>query len=493
MSRTDRDASTRSAELRSRALLRGAGCGAPALGSATTPGARRETAPRDGADRRRFPPAIRIRRWRRCTTNSQRSRDRLVLPGQEKPYYIQYRLLDLDERTVGAQFGALLASSTTRNRFMSVDVRVGNYKLDSSNFLSAQGFRGFLGSTGTVGIDRDYDSLRQDLWLATDQAYKEALDSLSHKQRLPAQPGQRADHRRFFAGAADGAGRAARRAGLDFAQLGSGSQDRFGRAAQISRALQFARHLSSDLRDDLPGEHRRHADPHQPHAGRHRGQPGRASRRRHAGAQLSGRSTRIARPSCRRRKRCGSSSTAQGTELVALRAAPPVQDYDGPVLFEAPRSGFAAGATARAVAGRGAAAAVDEFAVRADDAGARRPERMEGRIGQRVLPRTSSLVDDPTVQEFQGQQLIGSYERGPRGRARTEGGAGGKRHAAQLLMSRRPGPDFDESNGHGRSTFLADPRPMMSNLFFTASDGQSPADLRKKFLDACKQNGQSSA
>ena len=63
---------------------------------------------------------------------------------------------------------------------MSVDVRVGDYKLDNSNFIADQGFRGFLGgSTGTVGIDRDYDSLRQDLWLATDQAYKEALDSIS--------------------------------------------------------------------------------------------------------------------------------------------------------------------------------------------------------------------------------------------------------------------------------------------------------------------------
>jgi hypothetical protein len=111
-----------------------------------------------------------------------RSKDRLVLPGQQRPYFIAYRLLDLDERVVSAEFGALLASSTTRNRFMSVDVRVGNYKLDSSNFLSAEGFRGFLGSTGTVGIDRDYDSLRQDLWLATDQAYKQALDSYSNKQ-----------------------------------------------------------------------------------------------------------------------------------------------------------------------------------------------------------------------------------------------------------------------------------------------------------------------
>jgi len=110
----------------------------------------------------------------------QRSKDRLVLPGQERPYFIEYRLLDLDERVISAEFGALLTSGTTRNRFMSVDVRVGNYKLDSSNFLSAEGFRGFLGgSTGTVGIDRDYDSLRQDLWLASDQADQAALDSFS--------------------------------------------------------------------------------------------------------------------------------------------------------------------------------------------------------------------------------------------------------------------------------------------------------------------------
>ena len=39
-----------------------------------------------------------------------------------------------------------------------------------------------LGSTGEVGIDHDYNSLRQDLWLATDQAYKEAATQMSLKQ-----------------------------------------------------------------------------------------------------------------------------------------------------------------------------------------------------------------------------------------------------------------------------------------------------------------------
>ena len=75
-----------------------------------------------------------------------------------------------------------MSSTTTRNRFMNVDVRVGDYHLDSSNFVSEDGFQGFLGPAGQVGIDRDYTSLRQDLWLATDQAYKGAVTQMSLKQ-----------------------------------------------------------------------------------------------------------------------------------------------------------------------------------------------------------------------------------------------------------------------------------------------------------------------
>src|SRR5579864_6511225 len=116
-----------------------------------------------------------------------RSRQRLELkiPGTDQPahpYYIQYRILDLDVRTIVAEFGALISSTSGRNRIMSVDVRVGDYNLDSSNFITDEGFSGFLGSTGTVGIDRDYDSLRQDLWLASDQAFKAAVENLSKKQ-----------------------------------------------------------------------------------------------------------------------------------------------------------------------------------------------------------------------------------------------------------------------------------------------------------------------
>jgi hypothetical protein len=112
-----------------------------------------------------------------------RAKDRLELkfPGTNepvRPYYIEYRLLDLDVREVVAEFGALMTSTHVKNRFMNVAARVGNYKQDSSNFISDEGFRGFIGPQGSVGIDRDYDSLRQDLWIATDQAFKEAVEAI---------------------------------------------------------------------------------------------------------------------------------------------------------------------------------------------------------------------------------------------------------------------------------------------------------------------------
>src|SRR5271165_1806879 len=99
-----------------------------------------------------------------------------------RPYYVEYRLLDMDVREIVAEFGALAISNHSRQRLMSVSARVGDYKSDSSNFISDEGFRGFIGSTRTVGIDRDYDSLRQDLWIATDQGFKEAVETNSRNQ-----------------------------------------------------------------------------------------------------------------------------------------------------------------------------------------------------------------------------------------------------------------------------------------------------------------------
>jgi len=60
-----------------------------------------------------------------------------------------------------------------------------------------------------------------------------------------------------------------------------------------------------------------------------------------------------------------------------------------------------------------------------------------------------------------------------------------------LLMTRRPGPEAQSSNGHARSALLSDPRALPSNLILTSSAGLDPAELKKKFLDMCKDDGHS--
>jgi TldD protein len=418
-----------------------------------------------------------------------RSRDRLLLPGQEKPYYIEYRLLDLDVKTISAQFGAVLGSTISRNRYMSVDVRVGGYKLDSSNFISDQGFRGFLGSTGTVGIDRDYDSLRQDLWLATDQSYKEALDSLSHKraflrslanaptiddfsQEAPVVQVEPRVEPDWTSRDWDSEAKTVSAVLRNYPELYNSRVTYHliytttylvsteGTEVRVSRSLAGIEAGLGTQADD--------GTPMHDYLTLYARRPSELPAAEFVRQQLD----RV------------------GRELSALRTAPPVQDYEGPVLFEARAAGpLLAQVLGPSLGGaRGYLSMNSRFDQMLQSLGGR--SEWTGRGGQRVLPNNVNLVDDPTVKEFQQQPLIGSYDADQEGvRAQkvqvVENGL-----LRQLLMSRRPGPEFTRSNGHGRAAFLADPRPMSSNLFFTTTEGQSAADLKKKFLDACKQNGQ---
>jgi TldD protein len=109
-----------------------------------------------------------------------------------------------------------------------------------------------------------------------------------------------------------------------------------------------------------------------------------------------------------------------------------------------------------------------------------------GRIGSRVLPPSVTLVDDPTTVEFAKTPLFGSYvvdDEGVRAEKVTlvENGI-----LKNELMSRRPGPDFNGSNGHGRAAFLNDAKPTMSNLIFSSTETVSPEEMKKKFLDLCR-------
>ncbi len=418
-----------------------------------------------------------------------KARLELKIPGTGtpvRPYYIEYRLLDLDVRTVVAEFGAIVSSTTVRNRFMSVEARVGNYKLDSSNFISDDAFRGFIGSTGSVGIDRDYNSLRQDLWIATDQAFKEAVEQFSRKQAYLnslARPTNIDDFSQEPA-----VKLVEPRVEPDWTSRNWEAEAREASAALRGFSEMYssrvAYHIIYATEYLLTSEGTEIRTSHTLSAI----EAGMETQAEDGMPVHNFYATYAARPAdLPTVPQVRQALEKAGQQLMALRAAPPAQDYTGPVLFEAKAAGsLLAQMLGPSLNGsRSPVAMLPMFEQIMNTMGGH--SDWVGRVGARVLPASNSLVDDPAAKAYQGQPLLGGYEA-------DEEGVRGERVAIvengilkNLLMSRRPGPDFDHSNGHGRAGFLNDPRPTMSNLFFTASDGVSPAELKKRFLDKCRE------
>jgi hypothetical protein len=123
----------------------------------------------------------------------ERSMHKLQLENLQKPYFISYRSVETQGCSMGASFGALTnsycepaASDHARSRNLSVEVRVGDYTRDNTNFFAPMMNAGVarpLSSGGTsVPIDDNYDELRRQLWLSTDSAYKNALDTYAKKK-----------------------------------------------------------------------------------------------------------------------------------------------------------------------------------------------------------------------------------------------------------------------------------------------------------------------
>lgn len=119
-------------------------------------------------------------------TELKRSMDSLYIENLPKPYFIEYSLKVSKVYRANSFLGSIVDSNTTKKATINVKVRVGDYKLDNSNFLDFSLSFFFGGSeegssTRSVPIDFDYHSLRREVWLATDFAYKSSAKTYSKK------------------------------------------------------------------------------------------------------------------------------------------------------------------------------------------------------------------------------------------------------------------------------------------------------------------------
>jgi len=167
--------------------------------------------------------------------------------------------------------------------------------------------------------------------------------------------------------------------------------------------------------------------------------------------------------------------------LRALRDAPIVEEsYRGPVLF-APDAAddIMSGLVAGNILGRKPQLG--------------KPNRTTGAFATslktRVLPKFVTVTDDPTMQQFQGKTLLGSYAFDSEGVKAQEVTLVDSGTLQNYLVGRQPLRDFPSSNGHGRASPGTSPQPAVGTFIVKSSEPESADSLKQKLIQmASEQN-----
>jgi TldD protein len=413
-----------------------------------------------------------------------RSKNELQLKGFEKPFFIQYRVEDVDTFDTRAEFGASEGSSRSRQRVARVTVRVGDYKTDSS------GQRGD-GAVQLAALDNDPIAIRCALWNATDQAYKNALSAFAQKQAELKQvqsPPQADDFskekpvevleqpRTLTVDEKAWVERVARDSGLF---LSDPAVKATAKDVQYSTAGFHGRASTSWLVNTEGTIVRKSSEGYQEvFAVGTQADDGMRLDRSYA-------SSGVALKDLDTQDVFAKRAVAQIASLSELRAAPLVEEeYHGPVLL----SSDASSDVLRALVAAGVTATRPRLGTEARTNGP-----FASSYHARVLPEFMDVVDDPGLKTFDGKDLVGAYDvddEGVPGQA-VKLITGGK--LENYLLGREPVRDFTESNGHGRAAVAGPARPAIGVLKITAASGVSDEELNRKLLDMAKDRGLKSA
>jgi len=400
-----------------------------------------------------------------------RSKSHLKMDNVPAPYYIEYRLSDVEQYDAEAAFGALREEQRTHQRIVRVVVRVGDYKQDS--------YYGPGIGVATLGpIDNDATTLRWQLWTATDSAYKAASEALAMKraalrQYTTDQPFDDFAH----APPLESIGPLAK---LDFDP--KPWRETLEKATALFRGDLKLESLTASARFRAVNQYFVNTE-------------GTVTRDGYAVYLLNEDGSTQAADGMRL-QRSPYFTAASPKELPtpeqfqaemakmidtlkALRDAPVVdEDYRGPVLFSPDAaSDIFNGMVGGNVLGK---------RPRPGDS-ARTTGDYASNYKSRVLPAFLSVEDDPTLKTFAGKTLIGSYDSDDEGVRAVKVPVIQDGLLVNYLVDREPIRDFTESNGHGRAAPGQSASPNIGNLIVESKQALSPEQLKQKLIDLCRQ------
>jgi len=392
--------------------------------------------------------------------------------GDPAPYFMGYSVTDRETDVIVASAGSVDGQNHNHSRLLDVTVRVGTPKFDNYRRVNGQIPRFTV--TMPLPLEDNAAAIRQTAWLATDRVYRNASQRLiqikaDEKLRAAATDGSddfsteqpqtfNSEPPKLRFNAADWGARL-RKLSAHFTKypgalnsdvsveaervmesMVSSEGTRLDHGRLFSRLLITARGKAADGMDLNTIETFETDDP----------------------AKLPNDSEILA------------AVEKAGKNLTDLLHAPPADPFVGPAIL----SGRAAGVFFHEI-----------FGHRIE--GHRQKDEAEGQtftksVGSPILPPFLSVVFDPTLKDFEGTMLNGSYLYDDEGvKARrvpvVENGV-----LKTFLMSRSPIDGFPNSNGHGRRAAGAEVVSRQSNLFVESTKRVSDPELRQMLIEEVK-------
>jgi TldD protein len=407
-------------------------------------------------------------------TELARSTAKLKMDQVQPPYYIEYRVNDVDDFSAEAAFGAVRESQRTHIRVLRVVVRIGNNKQDS---FYNQG----VGSASILSTDDDPIALRRQIWLLTDDAYKNAADAYAEKlsalKQFSTDPNPVDDFSKTPVFSAVGNTVQLK---VDEAAWRKNLQD----ASNLYRQYPDIQSVSASARFTAVNEYFINSEGTIVRDGRV------TSTVMLSGSAQAADGMRISRnpywteerpEELPNHEKLLQETTNMLDTIKALRDAPTVDEsYRGPVLFSPDAADdIAAQLIGGNVLGRKPAIG--------------RPNRSIGAFATsyktRVAPKFLTVVDDPTMHTFSGKNVLGSYDvddEGVKAQPVTVIDAG---VLTNYLLGRQPIRDFPSSNGHGRGGPGTAPQPAVGTLIVKTSEPESPEALKQKVMQLAADAG----
>ena len=407
-------------------------------------------------------------------TELERSKAQLKMDQVQAPYYVEYRVNEIDDFGAEAAFGALRENQHVHVRVLRVVVRIGDYKQDSY-FARGQG------DSSVLPLDNDPIALRHQIWLATDEAYKAAGQALAEKQaamkQFSADPNPVEDFAKAPPTIAVEPTASLR---IDEAGWKKTLED----VTSLYKQCPDVQSVTASARFSAINEYLVNSEGTVTRSGKTTYNVQLVSSAQAADGMRLGRSPAfmVARPEELPTREALLGETKKMLEtVVALRQAPIVEEeYRGPVLFAAD----AADDIVASLIGLNVLGLRPQLG---------KPNRTTGAFATsyktRVLPNFVSVVDDPAMNEFQGKSLVGSYAVDSEGVKAQGVNVIESGMLANYLIGRQPIRDFPVSNGHGRAAPGTFPGPSLGVLLVKSSDAQSPEQMKKKVIQMVTDQG----